>query len=126
MKSRDFEIRPDFESESGPEQLAALRRDFERHAENLDAVTAARLGAARHRALATKQRPVRELLPAGLFAAVLVAGLAVLLWALPMQQQTPAAPAAGDLDILLAGEELALYQEDLDFYLWLGATNESG
>ena len=109
-----------------------VRGALDTSADDLDMVTAARLHAARRRALERAGRRrwlpgwAPLLLPAGATAA-----LVTLLAGAPAPE--PAAPAepvrvaevVRDLDLLTAGESLDLYQ-DLEFYRWLPDSPDPG
>jgi hypothetical protein len=105
---------------------------FERHTKRmfddsvaaLDGATRSRLTQARHRALAERGRkpsfvPRFVLVPAGTLAvAALVAWLT--LWQTPQPAATNLqATSLGDLEILLAEEDLEMLDEELEFYGWL-------
>lgn len=98
--------------------IEAVRALLDESARDLDAMTGARLAAARRRALERLEPPLRLpwLLPAGVFASAAAAMLALTLW--------NAAPAPGpelaDVEVLAGPEALELYQ-DLEFYEWLDA-----
>lgn len=99
------------------------RAAFDQSVESLDAASRSRLTRARARALEELQH--RRLswsstwLPAGAAAAAALA--AVMLW----QGEegvapaiTPAFAALEDLDIVAGGEDLAMFDEDEEFYAW--------
>jgi hypothetical protein len=116
MSKRDSEL--DFERRS-----KAL---FDGSVAALDGATRSRLTQARYRALAQRAARTRgfrwALLPAGAVAAALMAW-----WLVPVVQppsagggaQQVATASLGDLEILLAEEDLEMLDEDLDFYGWL-------
>ena len=100
------------------DRLRGLLRD----SENLDMVTAAKLRAARARALDAARKPARPwvwAVPAGAMA-VLVATL----WMPAMQTATAPVPVAGPtlaseaLDVLVDEQSPEFYQ-DLEMYEWL-------
>jgi hypothetical protein len=91
-----------------------IREQLERHADELDEITLARLAAARRSSLARSRRPAVHWLPlTGLAAAA-----AVLLAVLLVQQQRVPDP---DWEALMTHDDIELI-EDLDFYAWLEAT----
>lgn len=98
------------------------RQLFRESVAGLDGETRARLRQARASAVAAAahRRPwlaPGRLVPAGAVAAALLA--VALWWALPDPGAPPVATAVlDDLDLLLEGEELELF-EDLEFYAWL-------
>jgi hypothetical protein len=106
----------------------AACRMLDESADDLDAATVSRLNRARHAALAasrTRRAPVWAW-PA-LCAAVASAALAVLVWPVaqaPLETTPPGVIVAGDLELLAADAELALY-EDLEFYAWLDTQQSS-
>jgi hypothetical protein len=95
-----------------------VKRQLDRHADAVDEFTAARLGAARKRALQQHDRVPHRWLPiAGLAAAATV--LAVLVLMQPAHQEDPGWElwvAQDDIDVI----------EELDFYAWLEATQPNG
>ena len=102
--------------------LARAAAQALRQSETVDSHTAARLAAARRRALAVAAKPVmtrRLLVPASAFAAI---ALAVVV--LRPQQQAMQAPLIADahgidtLDLLTDDMSPAFYR-DLEFYQWL-------
>lgn len=99
-----------------------LRQRLDRHADNLDELTSARLRAMRKRALDQTVRPYFSWLPLGGLAAGAVAVLAVVLWTIA-PQAPPGFP--GDLELLAQVEDLELIEE-LEFYVWLEETEPSG
>ena len=102
-----------------------------RGAEDIDAVTAARLANARQAALGATPggRPAsRWLVPA--LSAAAVGAVAVGLWvnrgAGPeLPAAVPAVETAADMDVLLAPDSLEML-EDLEFYAWLDAASGEG
>ncbi len=100
----------------------AARRMLDEAADDLDAATLSQLNRARQAALAasrTRRAPAWAW-PA-LFAAAASCALAVLVWPVaqaPLETTPPGMIVAGDLELLAADAELALY-EDLEFYAWL-------
>ena len=105
----------------------ALKRD----AEAIDPMIRRRLAAARQDAvdLLGERRPLadavagwlsppRVMVPAASLAAVMVAVFGARVLMTEPQALPPALTALDDIDIVLAEEELELY-EDLDFYLWV-------
>jgi hypothetical protein len=102
----------------------SAKQAFDASVRGVDAATRARLVAARERAL--EQAGVRSnlgwnwsLAPAGALAAAAVVAVLVLAHH-PRStelglQQVP----GGDLEILLGNEDLAMLDDDIDFYSWL-------
>jgi hypothetical protein len=114
------------DSETGRDREFAgkARRLFSESADQLDRETRARLAEARARAVeaAESRRPgwmayPSRLVPVGGVAAAILA--LILIWP---EGGTPVGPeqasVLGDLDLLLEGENLDLF-EDLEFYAWL-------
>jgi hypothetical protein len=114
-------------TEAGPASdfERSAKQAFDASVRGVDAATRARLVAARERALENADRARSglgwswSLAPAGALAAAAV--VAVLLLAnhpqsteLGMQQLS-----GGDLEILLGQEDLAMLDDDIDFYSWL-------
>jgi ferric-dicitrate binding protein FerR (iron transport regulator) len=109
------------------------RAAFDDSVEALDAHTRSRLNQARQVALAELATPSpwrRAWLPAGAFAAA--AALAVGLWlgagdpaAVQSQQaMTQPAPSLDDLAVVASDDELALLDEDPEFYAWAAAQDD--
>lgn len=99
-----------------------IRDRLDHSLEELDAVTLARLKAARLTALQSRdRRPVwrNKMIMATAMSVSLVAGI----WLLqkPGGQQLP----LDDLQLLTSSEDLELYR-DLEFYQWLEAQREQG
>jgi hypothetical protein len=102
----------------------SAQRAFAASVRELDAATRVRLVAARERAL-EKTGGVRSslgwswsLAPSGALAAAAL--VAVLLVAHHPRSTEPGPPQfAGDLEILLGQEDLAMLDDDIDFYSWL-------
>jgi hypothetical protein len=105
-------------SDQETEFVGRLRQQLDRHADQLDEVTASRLRAARRRALEANTRRAFRWLPVSGVAAAAAALLAVLVW---QQHSGDLAAVQEDWDILAAGEELELIEE-LEFYDWLEQT----
>ena len=107
------------------EQLAqAAKMEFDQSVDGLDAATVSRLNRGRQAALAAARRPVRQWLrwiPATGVAAAVV--LALVIQQGPGDVDVIAAPAA-DLEMLLSEESIEML-EDLEFYSWLDAEDES-
>lgn len=102
------------DDETLAQRLGEVLRESEHE---LDALTLARLRAARLRALQSAQPRRRWLLATtGLLGTAAALLLALGAWWLQLPAQTPA--ALEDLPLLSAAEELELL-DDLDFYLWL-------
>ncbi len=110
--------------QSDQDDLALARAAAQalRQSETVDSHTAARLAAARHRALAVAGKPAlsrRLLVPASAFAAI---ALAVVV--LRSQQQAAHAPVIADvhgadtLELMTDDMSPAFYR-DLEFYQWL-------
>jgi hypothetical protein len=110
---------------SDDKDLSAFEREtkrmFDESVAGLDAATRSRLTRARHRAL-EELKPKRSyhwrftLVPAGTLAAVALVAFLVIQTRPP---EPPPADSLGDLEILLAEEDLEMLDEDLDFYGWL-------
>jgi|GEM_PF-367896 len=127
--------------EPTPDQVVAdrLKALLEADAGRLDAVTAARLQAARRRAVAAIDRPRRQtgwlarashasgsrsyLLPAGGLVTAALAVLVLVMWYGHGVQPVPDVPV-DDWEILADGELELL--EDLDFYDWLADADTTG
>jgi hypothetical protein len=98
------------------------KRLFDESVAGLDAATRSRLTRARYRAL-EERKPKRSwrwgstLVPAGTLAATALVALLVFQPRPDPDVQT--VETLGDLEILLAEEELEMLGEDLDFYGWL-------
>ncbi len=95
--------------------IDAVKQHLDRHADDLDELTSARLQAIRRRALDENKRPALGWLPLGGLATAAVALLAVAIWtfAPPVTDGLP-----GDPELLAQAEDLELIEE-LDFYVWL-------
>jgi hypothetical protein len=108
----------------GQRQLAARLRAELEQGSALDAVTAARLTAARHRALAAVA-PRRH---APLWAAALAAGvIGALALGLQFRQGADPAPGADDsMDLLVYEEEGPEFYQDLELYEWLDHEMRAG
>ncbi len=105
-----------------------LRRRMSTGSAGLDGATLSKLNQARQAALAELERPGWLALPGWLPAGGAVA--AAMMVALLVRQglvpaEVPDRAAAEDIEILLSGEELDLY-EDLEFYAWLEMQPEVG
>lgn len=109
------------------ERLRELERKsraaFDESVESLDAASRSRLTRARARALEELQHRraawSSTWLPAGAAAAAALA--AVMLWQGEegvAPATTPAFAALEDLDIVAGGEDLAMFDEDEEFYAW--------
>ena len=108
----------------------AARRELDAGAEALDAATLSRLNRARQAALEASRarRAPRWLGPA--FAAGACAALAMAA-VLPLirggaEPAPPVAAAGADFELIAAAEDLALYEDDLEFYAWLETQQPSG
>lgn len=99
-----------------------LRQMLDRSTAELDAVTLARLRAARRRALDSPPPRRIWLAAGGISAAALAAGLAAVLWLSPAA--APAPTGLEQLD-LLAEADLELV-DDIDFYRWLAENERAG
>ncbi len=99
------------------------KRVFDESVAGLDAATRSRLTRARYRALEELRRSRSRalsftLVPAGtLAAAALLAWFT--LWQQPATEVGLQTASLGDLEILLAEEDLEMLAEDLEFYGWL-------
>ncbi len=98
-----------------------VRQTLDRHAEALDEVTAARLAAARRKALKARQ-PRRYGLPVVAFSALAASILAVALF---LNQDAGVQGLDADTLEQLAQSEDQELIENLDFYDWLDATQAS-
>jgi len=101
------------------------RAAFDASVNRLDAATQSRLTRARHAALAELERPRPRLggwLPVAALAGAAI--VAVALWLQPgAPGQPPEAPglasfAGEDLELLTAGDDLDMLDEDIEFYAW--------
>jgi hypothetical protein len=111
---------------SDDKDLSAFEREtkrmFDESVAGLDAATRSRLTRARYRAL-EELKPNRTrawrftLVPAGTLAAAAL--VAVLVFQPRHDPGLQAVDSLGDLEILLAEEDLEMLDEDLDFYGWL-------
>lgn len=89
-----------------------VKQQLDQHAGAVDDLTAARLGAARRRALKKQGSPRHHWIPlGGLAAATAVAVVSFMLLQQPETQNI-------ELDLWAAGDDLELIEE-LDFYAWL-------
>jgi hypothetical protein len=108
-------------------QLAnRLKQQLDGYEDNVDAITAARLQAARHRALAAVPAPRHRSaawLPAGALAAAAVVVLTVMIWHGDSAVSLPVI-AVDDWEILAAGELQLI--EELEFYDWLAEEDTTG
>jgi hypothetical protein len=111
------------------ELIARAQREVDREVEGLDAATRAKLNAARRAALAELEAPRRGFahawVPVGAAAAVAVIAVGVALDR-PGPAPEVAAEPATELEVLLADDELALYEEELEFYAWLDEQANAG
>lgn len=101
------------------------RAAFDASVDGLDAATRSRLTQARHAALAELERPRPRL--AGWLPAAALAASAVVAVGLWVQLGAPGQPPEGsgvasfvgeDLELLTAGEDLDMLDEDIEFYAW--------
>lgn len=107
------------------------RAAFDESVEAVDAPTRARLARARAEALSQlRGRRVNwrsAWVPAGVAAAAALASALLLLGdegAGPAAQ--PALAALEDLDIVAGGEDLAMFEEDVEFYAWAEGEMDDG
>lgn len=103
------------------------RVDYRAAISGIDPKDAARLAAARRKAMLDGRAmgPVRWMLPAGAAAAI-AAGLIIgLPGSDPDYPELVATDAVEDMELLLADESLEMI-EDLDFYLWLDVEPDAG
>jgi len=96
-----------------------VKRQLDRHAAGVDDLTAARLGAARRRALHPQQRVPHRWLPTASLATAAAALLAVLVLMQPLHRSEP------DGELWMTQDDIEVIEE-LDFYAWLEATQPSG
>lgn len=96
--------------------IAAMKAELERGTQQLDALTTARLRAARRRAIDARPRRLAWLVAGGLATAALTATLVAFLVFTP----AAAPPISGleQFDLLSENDGLELYR-DLEFYRWL-------
>ena len=108
------------------------REVFDASVDALDDATRARLGRARYAAVAATERRARPAPWLRWVPAVAVASTAVVAVALWRAQDPsiPTADSAAEVDaqleaveVLAAGEDLDLVENDLEFYEWLDATH---
>jgi hypothetical protein len=99
------------------------RAVFDHSVESLDAMTRSRLARSRARALEQlRHRRVRwssSWIPVGAAAAAAIAGL--LLWQAerrPAPHGESSLAAFEDLDLVVGSDELAMFEEDGEFYAW--------
>jgi len=102
--------------------LAASKAVLDESARDLEPEVATRLRQARYRALETKSKSLRWLVPASGFAAVSVAIFAAALWLFQPSRIVPV-QSVEDLEILSSSENLELF-DDLEFYHWLAEQNQ--
>lgn len=108
------------------------REVFDANVDALDDATRARLSRARFAAVAATERrarPARWLRWVPAVAVASTAVVAVLLWRAP-DPSTPTVESVAEVDapleaveVLAAGEDLDLVENDLEFYEWLDATH---
>jgi hypothetical protein len=107
------------------------REVFDASVESLDDEVRSRLGRARFAAVASAERRANRSAWRGWVPAAVVASaaiVAVLLWRSPEQLSTATfANGSGDtaieaVELLADGDDLALLENDLEFYEWLDAT----
>lgn len=130
MNTETNNSNPDFDK-----SLAArLNAETRQAADDLDMATRSKLNQARQQALTQLDKPAWRrgaiLAPAGAMAAALLVAV-IWLQATPpttnpvIQAELTDNDKAQDMEILLAGDDLALYA-DLEFYLWLEAESNAG
>jgi len=105
-------------SDTDSEFVGQVRQQLDQHADAVDELTAAQLGAARRRAL-SRQRPSRRVwIPlAGLATTAAIALVSfMLVQQPPLQDMGP--------DLWVASDDLEL-MEELDFYAWLEETQSN-
>jgi hypothetical protein len=104
------------------------RRTLDATADNLDVLTAARLRAARLRALDAGTRPDRRWwigLGSAVTAGLVALAIGGVLWLRAPQPAVPLAVAGvDDLELLLRADSPEFYKE-LEFYLWLSERNDA-
>lgn len=104
-----------------------IKSELDRSCATLDGATQSRLNALRHAALAHGQRPQSwwsRILPAGSLATACALVLALVLQPV-LQSGIGSADSAApleDIDLLVASEELDLYEE-YEFYQWLATSD---
>lgn len=96
-----------------------VKRQLDAHADAVDDFTAARLRAARQRALRQSVRAPRRWVPMAGLATAAAALFAVLILMQPSQKFDP------DWEIWVAQDDIEVIDE-LDFYVWLEATQPNG
>ncbi len=101
--------------------VSEVRRVLDAGTADLGEVDAARLAAARRRALAARHRPARWF-QTGLVAVAAGVIAVVVVWRVP--EPVAPVPVLEDVELLTASEPMDLFEE-LDFYLWLAA-NDAG
>lgn len=105
--------------------LQRVKATLDTREAELDAHTLRDLRLARHKALATLQKPRRIWQP------VALAGLAAILVVVVVTLQRPQMPAPGtgaameNMALLSSGDDFDLY-ENLDFYQWLAQEKHNG
>lgn len=95
-----------------------VKQQLDQHAEAVDDLTVARLGAARQRALARRSLSVRYWIPLGGLATAAILALVSFLLVQQPQTQDPG------LELWTGGDDLELIEE-LDFYAWLEETQSN-
>lgn len=103
--------------------VAALKRELDRSAEELDGMTIVRLRAARLRALDARPRPRAWLLAGGLAGTGLTAALVAILLMTPAM--APPITGLEQFDLLSENDSIDLY-DNLEFYRWLAARPDAG
>ena len=99
-----------------------VRAELDKQLHSVDANVAARLSAARHRAL-DQLKPKSHWQPLAGWAVAATLVVAVGLW----WQQTPSGNGLNpdDFEMLVSGDGIELYEE-LEFYDWLSSENDAG
>ena len=112
--------------------LSAAKSTLENSVDDLDASTLGRLATIRRQAVesvttqqASSIRLPSWLLPVGSLATVAAAVLvAMTLWTIQPDQQSAPVAVLEDINLLTAPEEIEFYQ-DLEFYEWLAANEQT-
>jgi hypothetical protein len=107
------------------------RAAFDQSVGSMDAATRARLARARAAAVdeLRGRRRIRgsAWVPAGVAAAAALASALLLVGDdAPQPASRPALGALEDLDIVAGGEDLAMFDEDAEFYAWAAAELDDG
>lgn len=106
------------------------RAAFDESVEGLDAETRSKLARARARALGGyRERRINlrsAWVPAGVAATAALASALLLLGDDGPATSPPALAAIEDLDIMAGGEDLAMFEEDVEFYAWAEGELDDG